>query len=122
MVSIHSEQNIIYTVAEDKLTNEDYNRILPLLQEKIETFNKIRWYFEMKDFKGWTLSALWRDMKFDIKNVNHIEMVAMVGDKKWEKDLTQLMKPFTDADIRFFETEDREKAKLWISKIRDEDR
>ncbi|MFD0976887.1 SpoIIAA family protein [Salinimicrobium gaetbulicola] len=121
MTSIQSEHNIIYTVAEGKLTNEDYNRILPLFQEKIVSFDKVRWYFEMRDFKDWTLSAMWRDLKFDIKNKEHFEMVAMVGDKKWEKDLTRLMKPFTGAEIRFFNTEDRENAKLWITMIRDED-
>lgn len=121
MTSIQSESNIIYTVAEGKLTNEDYDRIIPVLQEKITSFDKVRWYFEMRDFKGWTPSALWRDLKFDFKNKEHIEMVAMVGDKKWEKDLTQLMKPFTDAEIKFFQTEDRENAKLWITRIRNED-
>src|SRR6056297_828034 len=122
MISVHADQNIIYTVAEEKLTDEDYDRVIPVLQEKVRTFGKIRWYFEMRDFEGWTLSALWDDLKFDINYSEDMEMIAMVGDKKWEKGLTQLMKPFTGAEIKFFKTEDQEEAKIWISRINDEDR
>lgn len=121
MTSIQTDQNIVYTIAEGKLDDEDYERIIPLLQEKVRSFGKIRWYFEMRDFKGWTLSALWKDLKFDFKNNENMERIAMVGDRKWEKELTQLMKPFTEADIKFFETEEREEAKYWIKEITDED-
>lgn len=121
MTSIQADQNMIYTIAEGRLNDEDYNRIIPLLQEKIRTYGQIRWYFEMREFMGWTFSALWQDLKFDLKNRKNLEMIAMVGDKKWEKELTQLMKPFTDAQIKFFETEDREEAKHWIREIKDED-
>ena len=117
MTSIQADQNVIYTIAEGELTDEDYDRIIPLLQEKVRSFGKIRWYFEMRDFEGWSLSAMWRDIKFDFSNEEHIEKVAMVGDKKWERELTQLMKPFTDAEIKFFETEDRQEAQNWIKKF-----
>lgn len=122
MTSIQADQNVVYTIAEGKLDNEDYERIIPLLQEKVQVFGKIRWYFEMRDFKGWSLSAMWKDIKFDLKNRKNFERIAMVGDKTWEKELTQLMKPFTDAEIKFFETEDREEAKHWIKEIINEDR
>ena len=117
MTSIQADQNVIYTIAEGELTDEDYDRIIPLLQEKVRSFGKIRWYFEMRDFEGWSLSAMWRDIKFDFSNEEHIEKVAMVGDKKWERELTQLMKPFTDAEIKFFKTEDRQEAQNWIKKF-----
>lgn len=122
MTSLHAQQNIVYTVAEGELTDEDYNRIIPLLEERLATYEKIRWYFEMKDFEGWSLSSLWKDLKFSFKNRDRLEMVAMVGEKKWEKDLTQLMKPFTQAEVKYFDEEDRANAKIWISKIKDEDR
>lgn len=117
MTSIQADQNVIYTIAEGKLTDEDYNRIIPLLQEKLKTYKKIRWYFEMRDFKGWSFSAMWRDIKFDFSNEEHLEKIAMVGDKKWEKELTVLMNVFTDADIKFFEIADRQQAQNWIKTL-----
>lgn len=117
MLSIHLDQNVVFTIAEEKLTNEDYDRLIPLLEEKIDSFGKIRWYFEMREFEGWSLSALWRDIKFDIRNKENLERIAMVGDEEWEKQLTQLMKPFTGATIEYFDSSESEAAKNWIRKI-----
>lgn len=121
MTSVHTNQNIIYTIAEENLNDEDHDRIIMLLQEKIRTLGKIRWYFELRDFKGWALSTLWNDLKLGLKYSKDLEMIAIVGDKKWEKRLIQLMKPFTNAEIKFFEDDDREEAKIWISRINHED-
>lgn len=117
MVSIQLEHNIIYTIAEEKLTNEDYDRLIPILEEKIRSYGTIRWYFEMREFEGWSLSALWQDLKFDFRNKNNMERIAMVGNKDWEKQITLLMKPFKGATVEYFETSDREEAKNWIQKI-----
>lgn len=117
MIRIEEEQNIVYSIAKEKLTDEDYERLIPLLQEKIRAFGKIRWYFEMEDFKGWTPGAMWKDLKFDFKNLENLEKIAMVGEQTWEKGLTDLMKPFTVAEIKFFEPEEKRDAKAWIKKV-----
>ena len=72
MLSIQVEHNIIYTIAEDKLTDEDYDRLIPLLQEKIDRFGSIRWYFEMKEFEGWSLSDMWRELKFYFMKIENL--------------------------------------------------
>lgn len=115
MIQIQEKENIIYSVAENELKDEDYERLIPLLKEKVEQYGMIRWYFEMRNFKGWSLSAMWKDLKFDAKNADKMEKVAMVGDKDWEEKLTQLMKPFTNANVKFFSLEEKEQAKAWIS-------
>lgn len=116
MVHIEEKENIIFTVAVDKLEDDDYEKITPLLQEKVRQFGMIRWYFEMRNFEGWSLSAMWKDIKLDFKNRQNFEKIAMVGAKKWEEKLTDLMKPFTGADIRFFDISQSDEAKKWISK------
>ena len=117
MVSVQTSQNIIFTTAEKELTDEDYDRIIPVLQEKVRNFGKVRWYFEMHNFKGWSPSAIWRDLKFDFSNNDKMEKVAMVGDSKWEEGLTQLMKPFAKAEVKFFSLEEEDEAKRWIRKL-----
>lgn len=116
MVSIQKEadQNIIYTKAEDKLDQDDYDRFLPIAKEIIKQHGKIRWYFEMNDFEGWTPEALWADIKFDLEHVDNFEKIAIVGRKEWMNWMAQLMKPFTSAEIKFFELENRKQAKAWI--------
>lgn len=116
MIRIEEKGNIVYSVAEKELTNEDYEKLIPLLQEKIKKYSMIRWYFEMNDFKGWSLSAAWKDLKFDARNEKNLEKIAMVGDKDWEEKLAKLMKPFTGADVKFFPLVEKDEAKSWISK------
>lgn len=106
--------NIIATKATGKLTEADYNKLLPLLNNKIEQYRKIRWYFEMENFDGWELKAVWEDVKFDTKHANDFDKVAMVGEKKWEEWMTDLMKPFTSAEVKYFDSSQKEEAMQWI--------
>ena len=116
MILIEEKENIVFSIAEEKLDDEDYKKLLPVLRRKVEEHGMIRWYFEMRNFKGWSPGAMWKDVTFDFKNRENLEKIAMVGDRKWEEKLTDLMKPFSNADIKFFSLEQKEEAKKWISK------
>lgn len=109
-----TQGNLIATRATEKLTSKDYEKLLPLLKNALKQHQKIRWYFEMENFEGWELKAFWEDVKFDAEHANDFEKIAMVGDKKWEKWMSDLMKPFTTAEIKFFELSDRATALRWI--------
>lgn len=109
-----SDSNIVYTISSEKLTREDYDRLLPIAEQKIEEKGSLRWYFEMENFSGWKPDAFWEDVKFDVKHVNDFEKIAMVGDKQWENWMTQAMKPFTGAAIKYFDITERASAKDWI--------
>lgn len=114
MVEIKENGNIVYMIAHGKLDDKDYDRMLPLIRQKIDKHDNIRWYFEMRDFKGWTASAFWRDVKFDLKNMDHLEKVAIVGENDWQKWMTKAMKPFTDAEIKYFDEKNAGEAGAWI--------
>jgi hypothetical protein len=109
-----TEGNLIATRATGNLTEADYDKLLPLLNNIVEKHKKIRWYFEMEGFEGWKPKAFWEDLKFDVQHANKFEKVAMVGDEKWEDWMTDLMKPFTSAEVKFFDLEEKEIAKKWI--------
>lgn len=115
MVDVKIEGNVIYTFAKQKLTPADYERLLPQLEQLVKQHGKIRWYFEMEDFHGWEPRAAWQDLKFDLSHARNLEKIAMVGDKDWEKWLSNIMKPFTPAEIKFFHLADAAQAKAWIA-------
>ena len=106
--------NLIATRATGKLTAADYGKLLPILNNLLAQHKKIRWYFEMENFDGWEPKAFWEDVKFDARHANDFEKVAMVGDKKWEKWMTILMKPFTSAEVKYFDRALKEEAIQWI--------
>ncbi|MEQ9438440.1 MAG: STAS/SEC14 domain-containing protein [Cyclobacteriaceae bacterium] len=110
-----TKDNIIATQAEGSLNEQDVQKIHPLIHNIINRGLKVRWYFEMENFTGYELKAFWEDIKMDLSHADDYEKIAMVGEKKWQDWITQLMKPFTQADIQYFTLPEKEKAKAWIS-------
>ena len=105
---------IIHVTVSGKLTKEDYQRFAPQIEKDIQEHGKVRILFEMHDFHGWGASALWQDIKFDMKHFSDIERLALVGDKKWEKGMSIFCKPFTTAKVKFFRWDEIEMAKKWL--------
>jgi hypothetical protein len=98
-----------------KLTKEDYARFVPEFEKLIGQHGKIRVLFEMDDFHGWDVAALWEDIKLDFKHWGDIERIAMVGDKAWQEGMSFFCKPFTSAEIRYFAHHEADRAREWIS-------
>ena len=111
---LEAEGNYIATKVSEKITRHDYEKILPVINEQIQQYGKVRWYFEMEDFEGWELKGLYQELNFDIKHAQDLEKIAMVGEKKWTEWLSDMMKPFTTAEVRHFEPSQKEVAREWI--------
>lgn len=105
---------IIDITVTGKLIKEDYQKFVPQIEKNIQENGKVRILFQMYDFHGWQVAALWEDIKFDMKHFSDIERLAMVGDKQWEKGMSVFCKPFTTAKIRFFSLDEIEQAKTWL--------
>lgn len=97
-----------------RLDKEDYEKFTPDVEQLIAQHGKIRVLLETHDFHGWTAGALWEDIKFDAKHFSDIERLAIVGEKKWEKGMATFCKPFTTAEVRFFEHDKADEASAWI--------
>ncbi|MDR3401531.1 MAG: STAS/SEC14 domain-containing protein [Chthoniobacter sp.] len=96
------------------LTKDDYERFVPDTEALIEQHDKIRMLVVMDDFHGWDAGALWEDIKWDAKHFNHVERIAAVGDKQWQKWMTSFCKPFTTAKVRYFEHHQMPEARAWL--------
>lgn len=116
MINIRHEPgtNILLTTAIGKLEQADYDRMLPEAKKIIDQYGKVRWYFEMADFDGWTLGTAWRDLKFDVKHLDDFEKIAIVGQKSWMDFAAKVMEPFVSADVKHFTLEDQAEAHEWI--------
>lgn len=97
-----------------KLEKADYTHFIPTVEKLVREHGKIRMLVILLDFHGWTAGALWEDIKFDAKHFNDIERLALVGDKRWEKDMAIFCKPFTTAKIRYFDILEESEARTWL--------
>jgi len=98
----------------EKLDKTDYEIFVPMIESQMKNGAPIRLLAELHDFEGWTAGALWEDTKFAAKHFNDIQRVAVVGEARWQKGITVFGKPFTSADVRYFEMQEIESAREWI--------
>ena len=99
-----------------KLTKEDYETFLPAVERLVKQFGKICMLVEMHDFHGWTAGALWEDTKFAAHHFRDIKRLAIIGETKWEKGMATFCKPFTTAEVRYFDHTKATEARDWLSK------
>lgn len=105
---------IITLKFKEKLRKKDYDEFVPQIEGMMQNGSKIRLVVELLDFEGWTAAALWEDTKFAARHFDDIERLAVVGDARWEKGVTMFIKPFTKADVRYFDMKDVDKAQKWV--------
>lgn len=107
-------KNFLVVRVSGRLAREDYHKFVPEFERLLRDKGKIRVLLEMVDFHGWEPGALFEDLKFDLHHFSHLERLAMVGDRAWEKGMSVICKPFTTAEIRFFNRSDMARARAWL--------
>jgi len=100
--------------ASGKLTDADYQQFIPRLEKLIDEYGKISLFLELEDFHGWEPKAAWDDFKLGQSHPYDFERIAIIGDQAWEHWITLLGKPFTHAQIRYFNHNEHDKAWDWL--------
>lgn len=110
---------ILHIVADGQLTTEEYVEFVPRFEALADRRRPV--LIELgPGFTGWTLGALWRDLKFDVEHRKQFGAIAIVGDKRWEEWGTEMSAPFFPGEMRFFEVAERFKAEQWLKQTLDE--
>ena len=97
-----------------KVQKEDYAKFVPEVDRLVQRHGKLRMLMEMRDFHGWTAGALWEDTKFAFHHFRSIERLAIIGEKKWQKGMATFCRPFTAAEVRYFERSQKQEAHDWL--------
>lgn len=100
-----------------KLVEHDYEQLIQRTNELVAQHGKINMLVELTDFEGWTTGAAWEDLKFGIEHFKHIERMALIGDSIWEKGMTLFVKPFTSAEVKYFDRTDSKVANEWVKEL-----
>lgn len=114
--------NILTLRLSGTLNKDDYEQFIPAIENAITAHGKIRLLIELADFKGWTLPAMWEDLKFDVKHYADVERIAILGHTQWARAMATLSKPFTAATVRYFDTSEISEAEQWINERDDNTR
>ena len=97
-----------------RLRDEDYKQFMPKMETMLTAEGKVRLFVQFEDFHGWDMHAAWDDLKFGLKHYADFERIAMVGDRRWEKWMAAFCKPFTRAEVKYFDRSEVETAWKWL--------
>lgn len=96
-----------------KLHDEDYATFVPEIEAALAAEGKISLLAHFHDFRGWDLQAAWDDFKLGMEHYSDFERIALVGDKAWEQWMAKLCRPFTRAEVKYFDASDMDAAMRW---------
>ncbi|QDU64663.1 hypothetical protein Pan216_55540 [Planctomycetes bacterium Pan216] len=105
---------IVGLKASGKLTHEDYQAIIPELEKRITEEGKLHVLVILEELHMPEMSAMWDELKFDAKHGKDFDRCAIVGDRKWEKWMVNLSKPFFPSNIKYFDAAELDKAWEWL--------
>ncbi len=110
------EGNIICLQAKDKLTHDDYQKVLiPRLEQVIKEHGKARVLLAMgENFHGWEPAAMWDDAKFGITHRTDFEKCAVVGGPKWVEWATKVGTLIIPCEVKTFSSSQLADAQHWI--------
>jgi len=117
MISVDqlNENNVLSIKVSGKLSQADYAKIIPQVENLLEKHGIIKFYIQLMDFSGFEKGALWEDIKFDFKHRNQYGKTAIVGENKWEAYATKISGLFFSAELKFFYPEQSDAAWDWLN-------
>jgi len=98
------------------VTAEDYETLLPKLDEAIAAHGKINLLVVLEDYEGFDgIDAAKADFQFGTHQYRQVEKAAFVSDKKWLDWTIKIMDPFTRrTKEKNFEPDQLKEAWAWV--------
>ena len=107
-------EKLIVLHVSGNLVKTDYEGFVPEFEGLVRRGETSRVLIDMTGFQSLAVGAMWEEIKFDIKHFSDIERLAVIGDKKWEKIMATFCKPFTLAEVRYFDVSETPEARKWL--------
>lgn len=109
-----SKGKVFGVSADGEISLEQFEQLLPEIEELIRQHGKINLLFLIKSMKGYGLKEFVADIKFAVKHWNDVEKVAIVSEKHWWAAAAKIDNLFTKWEERFFDASELEQAWEWV--------
>jgi hypothetical protein len=114
-----STSGIVTVKVAGKLAQPDIARAQQQAIGIIARQGKIRLLVIVESFQGWEKGGDWSDVSFQSEYDEHIERMAVVGEKRWEEmALIFVGKGFREFPIEYFQPGEVAKARAWLAENR----
>ena len=112
---IESKGNVLGFKIMGDVSKEDYKVLVPEVQALVDKEGSISLLLDITQFKWEDIDAWGADFDFGLTYRKKINKMAIVGDKTWEKWITNLAEPFYSIKAKFFTSADIEDAWKWLN-------
>jgi hypothetical protein len=108
------EENLVITHVSGKVKFKDHPSLAKIIKTKIAEHGKVRWLWIGEHFTGWSLKYFVWNGVFDLWHTFHFEKIAIVGNQKSIRWMAKIITPFTPAQVKYFQLEDKNLSEEWI--------
>jgi len=98
-----------------KLVAEDYAILRPRIERLLKKESPISLLIKLEKFEGWTLQAMWEDLKLGLDYNDSFLRIALVGSRTIDKILSEISDMFISAEIENFD--DESDAINWLMEV-----
>ncbi|WP_020207638.1 STAS/SEC14 domain-containing protein [Gilvimarinus chinensis] len=113
-ITRHENRFLLNLRITGKLTHEDYEKIVPILNNAIADLEDPEIYalVDVSEFQGWELHAAWDDLKLGLKHGSHFHKIAILGNQRWLDMASRVGSWFTEGHVKHFDRLDE--ALAWL--------
>lgn len=109
-----NDGRVILLRPDSTLTAEDYAELDPHLQAAVNVHGSVDLLVDMRGFSGISPGGLWKDIELDVKHHDDVRRLAVIGASKWQEWMTRFTKPFTSAEVRYFDEGEAREAHEFV--------
>ena len=106
--------NVVGVRIAGKVTGDDMKCMYGRAEQAIEETGSVRLLVRIAGFGGVEAEALWEKLKFTLAHLKHIERMAAVGDKAWEKWWVTFAGSVVPTKVRYFDEGEIDAAWAWL--------
>ena len=111
----HRPDNIIGLDIDGWIDAEDIDRIIELVEPRLEKGERLRIYAEVNNWSGISLGAFVKDLRFSLKHLRDFDKEAIVSDRKWLEALAALGNTmFSGIEVKHFTPDEKDEALKWV--------
>ncbi len=115
--NLKKDKNYFYVEITGMITREDVESVIPVVNEIIAEYKKMKGLVYLNDVKGYTFAGFLADFNFYLKHEDYFEYMAIVGDKGFEKEMVNVFDKLMPGKAKYFDTSELGKAKEWIKNL-----
>jgi hypothetical protein len=95
---------------------KDLEVVQSAAKEMLNSIAKVNCLILAKQFSGWGKDGDWGDLTFMYESDSSIGKIAVVGEKKWRDELLMFLGAGRrQAAVKFFYSDEEDKARIWLS-------